>query len=113
VECVHGLSPEQQADYEAAIRRGETRNMALIVATQQPPGGNFRDERWRLSDERAYWKKDVPQGKYQAGLARYPGDKRAFVQSASEAKRIADKMGLAITDRPINHDNPRQRAGAA
>lgn len=109
VDRIHGLTPDQQADYEAAIQRGESHNMALIVATQQAPGGNFRDERWRLSDERETWRTDVPQGKYQAGLARYPGDKRAFVQSRSEAAALARKMGRTIHDGPVNHDNPRQK----
>lgn len=113
MERVHGLSPEQQVEYETLRKRGVSHNMAEIIASGRPPGGNFRDERWRLTDEKAYWKADVPQGKYQAGLARYPGDKRAFVQSHSEAKRLADSMGRTIHDKPINHDNPGQKRAVA
>ena len=107
---VHGLTEEQQAEYDAAIGRGESHNIAEIVASGKPPGMDLKDERWRLGDERAEWGKEVPKGKYQSGLARYPGDPEAFVSSRADARRLAQKRGLRIIDGPANRDNPRQRA---
>lgn len=48
-------------------------------------------------------------GKYQAGLARYPGDPEAFVQSRADARRVADKRGLAIHHGPANSGGANQR----
>ena len=47
-------------------------------------------------------------GKYQAGLARYSGDPRAFVQSQGEARKRADEVGMKIVSGPNNNGSPQQ-----
>lgn len=105
---VKRLDGAQRALYRKSVAKGNTHSFALMCATQCPPGGVFADERWRLSDESKSFRRNVPPGKYQTGLARYPGDPQAFVSSRSEAKKVAAKRGLTVTDRPANHDSPAQ-----
>lgn len=76
--------------------------MAMILAGGRAPSVSRRDERWRSSDESASFGKKMPRGKYQTGLASFPGDKSAIVQSKGEAEAVAKAKGITILQEPMN-----------
>ena len=92
------LTPQQQVDYDRMRAKGVGRNLAYIMASQTAPGMDRTDERWRGSDDRREHGNRAPRGKYQPGIARYPGDPAAFVQSRGEARDRAEQFGLDIID---------------
>lgn len=85
------LTPAQQAFYDDCRARGESHNMALMLACRQAPGMNKADERLRLAG---------PNGSYQAGLARYRGDPEAFVTSRADLNRKMQASGVVAADGP-------------
>lgn len=102
------LAPEELDAYERSRAKGTSHNLAMIFASGQAPRADRKDERWRACDESASFRRKVPRGKYQHGLARYPGDPEAFVSSRGEARRVADKRGMKILSAPPNSENPAQ-----
>lgn len=80
--------PAIQAEYEAMRAKGESHNMAEMLALQQFPFS--RDENQILF-------KGEESGKlYISQLARYPGDPRAYVSNASDVRRIAEEDNLTV-----------------
>lgn len=81
-------NPAIQAEYEAMRAKGESHNMAEMLALQQFPFS--RDENQILF-------KGEESGKlYISQLARYPGDPRAYVSNASDVRRIAEEDNLTV-----------------
>lgn len=107
------LGPERYERYEELRARGNTHNMAMILASQRAPGTDRTDERWRLMrDPESHARGLKGTGKYQPGLARFPGDPQAVVHSRKDAKRVAEKNGWKIQNEPMNHGRGAQRSGA-
>lgn len=104
------LAGGQLEHYMRCRDRGTSHALAMVLASRRAPLVNRRDERWRLTDEKATFRRRVPKGKYQAGLARYPGDPEAFVSSMGDAKKVAARRGLQILDEPANARSAVQNA---
>ena len=102
------LTDHQQARYEEIRAKGQSHSIAVMLASGHAPGAQRPDERWRGSDPSVEFQKKMPKGKYQAGLARYPGDHRAIVRSRGEARKRASELGLTIQDAPANSNAPAQ-----
>jgi hypothetical protein len=102
VEARKCLDDVQFARYQTARSRNTGHGLALVIASRCPPRVIRRDERWRLTDERPSFGRSAPSGKYQAGLADFPGDPTAFVSSRHEAEKVAEAKGLSIIDEPVN-----------
>lgn len=84
--------------------------MAMIIASRRAPGTDRTDERWRLThDPEAHARGLKGPGKYQPGLARFPGDPQAVVSSRGDAERVCKKNGWKITDQPMNAGKGVQR----
>jgi hypothetical protein len=97
-DTVAELAPEQRAEYARLRAQGQSHNIAVMLASCEAPTTNRTDDRWRSSDERREHGRRAPLGKYQPGLARFPGDPLAFVRSRAEAQRRAEEMDLEIID---------------
>src|SRR3990167_4815835 len=100
---VKRLDGAQRALYRTSVRKGNSKAFALMCATQCPPGGVFADERWRLSDESKSFRRNVPPGKYQTGLARYPGDPRP-AGAVEGARRRKARGGTPRGRRPRSRE---------
>lgn len=105
---LQGLTDEQRAHYERVRAHGESHGWALMVATRTFPGVTRRDERWRGTQDGKRMGVRGVRGKYQPGLAEYPGDPHAFCESMGDARRRAEQIGAKITDRPNNAEGGRQ-----
>jgi len=107
------LDFDQEIDrehYRRCRRKGTSRALARILASGKAPGTDRTDERWRLQrDPEAYARGLRCTGKYQPGLARFPGDPEAVVSSRAEARKVVDKNGWKIQDGPVNAENSVQR----
>lgn len=108
ISAARELNEAQMRIYRRVRADGTSHRLAMVLALRKPPRANRRDERWRCTDESKSFRRAVPAGKYQAGLARYPGDPEAFVSSMSEARRVAERRGLQISDEPTNARTARQ-----
>jgi peptidoglycan/xylan/chitin deacetylase (PgdA/CDA1 family) len=93
---VVGLTQRQAVEYDRLRAKGQSHNMALIFATRQAPAMDRTDERLRAADDRREHGKRAPRGRYQSGLARFPGDPKAFVKSRGEARQRANAIGREI-----------------
>lgn len=112
------LRPEQFDHYMRCRSKGQSHSIALILASCRAPSMDRTDERWRLSRDKhrvvgKHGKVPNAQGKYQAGLADYPGDPSAFVCSRGEARRVAASKGLTICDAPANAGSSVQKRNEA
>lgn len=82
-------NPAIQAEYEAMRAAGESHKMAEMLALQAFPFGR---------DENRILMQGKESGKfYSSQLARYQGDPRAYVSSASDIRRIAQEDGLIVS----------------
>lgn len=114
---------EVQSRYEAMRRQGQSHNMAEMLAYRQAPNSRTDDDFFRgvgtldkqIGDPEAIYINDVtqrhlretghapnPNHIYMQGLAQYPGDPRAFVASAGEAKRRAEELNVSV-EGFVNH----------
>ena len=97
-------------------RQGQTHNMAEMLAYRQAPASKTDDDFFRgqgtldkqVGDDPHYMA-DITDGYraatghnpnpnyiYQAGLAQFPGDPRAFVDSAGSVKRRAEELNVNV-----------------
>jgi hypothetical protein len=107
------LSEGDFAHYQRCREKGSSHNMAMILASGKAPGSDRTDERWRLTrDPEAHARGLKGPGKYQPGLARFPGDPEAVVSSRGDAERVAKKRGWTITKEPNNAGKGVQRGRA-
>lgn len=113
--------PYKQARYELMIEAGESGSLAEMCAAQQAPGigmttsifmqgkhdGGISDPEHAERYRRIARENGVnPEGKmYCSGLASFPGDPTAWVNTVKEAKDHADVMGLKL-EGGINHTPP-------
>lgn len=111
LEAHRELGESQRYERYRELRSaGESHSIALMLAARQAPGTDRTDERWQgQKDPEAHARGLKMTGKYQPGLARYPGDPRAIVSSRAEARKVAERAGWTITDRPANADDSVQR----
>ena len=123
LEDPNGVNAAIQSRYEDARRRGESHNMAEMLAYRQPPGSRTDDDFFRgvgtldkqLQDRDGHYINEVtsnyrkatghdvnPNYVYQQGLAAYPGDPRAFVDGAGSVKRLAEERNVTVSGF-VNH----------
>ena len=89
--------------YLRARSKGTGHNLAIIIASRAAPAMDRQDERWGTKrDPEAQARGINAVGKYQAGLARFPGDPQAVVSSRGDARRVAEKNGWTISKGPNN-----------
>lgn len=109
--------PEIQSRYEQLRRNGESHNIAEMLTYRSAPSSKTDDDFFRgqgtldaqVGDDPHYMQQITanyraatggqnpnPNYSYQAGLAQYPGDPRAFVGSAGEAKRRAEELNVNL-----------------
>jgi len=104
-------NPRIQAFYERCRANGESHNMAKMFAERRAPGvvtdttfmAGRRDEfngnnvLRRIYMERARAAGVNPTGKvYSGGLARFPGDPKAWINDRSDVERIARDRGVRV-----------------
>lgn len=97
---------EQLKRYVDLRHDGNSHNMAMILACKQPPLMDRTDERLRLGDDGGI-------GHIHAGLAEYPGDESARVESRGDIERIAKARGWKVSTEPPkggNQENFSRRA---
>lgn len=85
------LTTQQKRFYCRCRTNGQSHNMGIVLASRQAPGSNRADERVLARGVN---------GKYQSGLARYPGDPQAYVTSVtgphSDFARKLDEQGKVL-----------------
>lgn len=96
-EIISG-NPQIQAEYEAMRAKGESHNMAEMLALQAFPFS--KDENRILFEGRESGKV------YMSQLARFPNDPRAYVSNAADIHRIASEDNLEITG-AVSHKRER------
>lgn len=111
--------PAIQSRYEEFRRHGNSHNFSEMMAFKQPPGSQSDTDFQRgigtlasqIGDPENIYLNEVtgtyrkltghnPGNReiYMPGLAQFPGDPRAFVASGSEAKRVAERQNLGVTE---------------
>lgn len=109
-------NPNVQARYEDLRRHGQSHNMAEMLTYRQAPASRTDDDFFRGQGtldkqvgEDPHYMADITSGYrqatghnpnpnyvYQAGLAQYPGDPRAFVSGAGDVKRRAEELNVNV-----------------
>ncbi len=92
-------TPEQLERYVDLRHDGNSHNMAMILACKQAPLMDRTDERLRLDSDSAGI------GHIHSGLAEYPGDESARVESRGDIERIAKARGWKVTTEPPKGGN--------
>jgi hypothetical protein len=131
-----GLNQEQRERYLAMRRSGQSHNIALMLAAQQPPMSNTDREfleghcngnqfAGSLAARAAgdYYRRVAAaagQGSaagggnvYLSGLAAYPGDPRAWVSSRGDVKRLLEERGWSARGSVEHNADPSVRGSAA
>ena len=93
----------KMAHYYRVRAKGTGHNLAVIFADGKAPTMDRTDERLRRPNEEAQVR-GLKGGSYHPGLAQFPNDPRAIVQSRGDARRNFSKTGEKIGSEMPEHN---------